>query len=100
MAYAEITESDLNYTNLERVRLIGANLKDADLSYADISNALFTGANMSNTKFDNAIWIDGQVCKKINRVLPNRTTRSGVIFSSITPCFIRRFSVFYPGFSF
>jgi len=64
MAYAEITESDLNYTNLERVRLIGANLKDADLSYADISNALFTGANMSNTKFDNAIWIDGQVCKK------------------------------------
>lgn len=74
MAYAEITESDLSYANLENVRLIGANLKhsdlryanlkNADLSYADLSNALLAGANTNNTKFDNAIWIDGQICKK------------------------------------
>lgn len=74
MAYAEITESDLSYTNLEGVRLIGANLnhsdlryanlKDADLSYADLSNTLLAGANMTNTKFDNAIWTDGTLCKK------------------------------------
>jgi pentapeptide repeat protein len=72
MAYAEIKESDLSYANLERVRLIGANLKqtdlryanlkDADLSYADLSGALLAGANLMNTRFDNAIWIDGQLC--------------------------------------
>ena len=74
MAYAEITKSDLSYANLEKVRLIGAdlkhsdlryaNLKDADLSYADLSNALLAGANISNTKFDNTIWTNGQICKK------------------------------------
>ncbi len=74
LAYAEIAESDLSYANLESVRLIGANLKhtdlryanlkDADLSYADLSNALLAGANMTNTRFDNAIWTDGQICKK------------------------------------
>jgi pentapeptide repeat protein len=74
MAYAEIAESDLSYANLESVRLIGANLKhsdlryanlkDADLSYADLSNALLAGANISNTRFDNAIWTDGTLCKK------------------------------------
>jgi uncharacterized protein YjbI with pentapeptide repeats len=74
MAYAEIMASDLSYANLERARLIGvnlkqtdlryANLKDANLSYADLSGALLAGANLDNTRFDNAIWIDGQLCKK------------------------------------
>jgi uncharacterized protein YjbI with pentapeptide repeats len=74
MAYAEISRSDLSYSNLEDVRLIGADLrysdlsyadlKDADFSYADLSNALLAGANMVNTKFDNAIWIDGRVCSE------------------------------------
>lgn len=74
MAYAEISASDLSYANLERVRLIGANLiqtdlrysnlEDADLSYADLSGALLAGANLRNTRFDNAIWIDGQLCGK------------------------------------
>ena len=74
MAYAEITESDLSYANLENVRLLGANLKhsdlryanlkDADLSYADLSGVLLAGASMINTRFDNAIWIDGRLCKK------------------------------------
>ncbi len=74
MAYAEIMASDLSYANLERVRLIGANLKhtdlryanlkDADLSYADLSGALLAGANLENTRFDNTIWVDGQLCRK------------------------------------
>lgn len=74
LAYAEIIESDLSYANLERSRLIGANLKhsdlryanlnEADLSYADLSQALLAGANVSNAKFDNAIWVDGQICHK------------------------------------
>jgi uncharacterized protein YjbI with pentapeptide repeats len=74
MAYAEMSESDFSYANLERVRLIGANLKHsdfryanlegADLSFADLSNALLAGANISNTRFDNTIWTDGQICKK------------------------------------
>ncbi len=74
MAYAEIMESDLSYANLERARLIGANLKqtdlryanlkDADLSYADLTGALLAGANLENTRFDNAIWLDGQLCGK------------------------------------
>ncbi len=72
MAYAEITESDLSYADLEDVRLIGANLKKtdlryanlahADLSYSDLTQALLAGANINNTKFDHAIWIDGQTC--------------------------------------
>lgn len=74
LAYAEITASDLSYANLEGAKLIGAslvktdlryaNLKDADLSYADLTGAFLAGANMSNTKLDNTIWIDGQVCNK------------------------------------
>jgi uncharacterized protein YjbI with pentapeptide repeats len=74
MAYAEIRASDLSYANLERVRLIGANLektdlryanlKDADLSYADLSGAKLAGANTINTRFDNTIWTNGQLCKK------------------------------------
>lgn len=74
MAYAEIIESDLSYTDLEGVRLIGANLtktdlryanlKNADLSYADLTHALLAGANMENVQLSNTIWIDGRVCKK------------------------------------
>ena len=74
MAYTQIIRSDLSYANLEKVRLTGANLqytdlryanlKDADLSYADLSHALLAGANIADTIFDNAIWIDGQKCKK------------------------------------
>lgn len=74
MAYAEITASDLSYANLERARLIGANLnktdlryanlKDADLSYADLSGAMLAGANTVNTRFDNTIWTNGQLCQK------------------------------------
>lgn len=74
MAYAEIKKSDLSYANLQRVRLIGANLietdlryanlEDADLSYADLSGAKLAGANTKNTRFDNAIWVDGHVCEK------------------------------------
>ena len=74
MAYAEIRASDLSYANLEGARLIGANLKktdlryanlkDADLSYADLSGALLAGANTINTRFDNTIWTNGQLCKK------------------------------------
>ncbi len=74
MAYAEITKSDLSYSNLENVRLIGANLqssdlryanlKNADFSFADLSNVLLAGADLSNVKFDNTLWTDGRICKK------------------------------------
>ncbi len=74
MAYVEMIKSDLSYANLGNARLIGANLqhadlryaslKNADLSYADLSNALLAGADLSNAKLDDAIWVDGQKCKK------------------------------------
>jgi hypothetical protein len=74
MAYAEIIASDLSYADLQGVRLVGANLsktdlryanlENADLSYADLTGALLAGANLNNVQLSNAIWIDGQVCKK------------------------------------
>lgn len=72
MAYIDLRFSNLSYSQLQNSLLIGANLKGVDLSYADLTNADLsyadlTGANLggselTNTRFGNAIWVDGQLC--------------------------------------
>lgn len=72
LAYADLRFTNLSYSHLQDGQLLGANLKNADLSYADLTNANLsytdlTGANLGgskldNARFDDAIWIDGQIC--------------------------------------
>lgn len=72
LAYADLRFTNLNYSQLQNSILLGANLRKADLSYADLTNADLsytdlTGANLggsvlTNTRFDHAIWPNGQLC--------------------------------------
>lgn len=72
LSYADLRFTNLSYCQLQRSTLLGANLKQADLSYADLSNAdlsyadlkdaNLSNSNLTNTRFDHAIWINGQLC--------------------------------------
>ncbi|MDF1588410.1 MAG: pentapeptide repeat-containing protein [Gammaproteobacteria bacterium] len=72
LAYADLRFTNLSYSQLQNALLLGANLKqsdlsnadltDADLSFADLRDANIGGSIFKNTRFDNAIWTNGQVC--------------------------------------
>jgi len=72
LAYADLRFTNLSYSQLNNTLLLGANLKQADLSYADLTNADLSfvdlrdanigGSILNNTRFDNAIWTNGQLC--------------------------------------
>jgi len=72
MAYADLRFANLSYSQMDNVLLLGANLKNADLSnadlsnadlsYADLSNANLGQSKLANVRFNNTIWIDGQIC--------------------------------------
>lgn len=73
LAYTLLNLADLRRADLSNARMTGAGLRGADLrgarlagtdlSYADLSEARLDSAGLSETRFDNAIWIDGRVCK-------------------------------------
>ncbi len=63
MGYANLTAADLMGANLHKADLAYANLAKADLSYADLTGAVLGGAILDGTRLDNAVWIDGRVCK-------------------------------------
>ncbi len=72
LAYADLRFTNLSYSQLQNSLLLGANLKqsdlsnadltNADLSFADLRNANVGGSVLKNTRFDNAIWTNGQLC--------------------------------------
>ena len=73
LAYTLLNLADLRRADLSNARMTGAGLRSADLrgarlagadmSYADLSAARLESAEFSETRFDNAIWVDGRVCK-------------------------------------
>lgn len=72
LAYADLRFTNMSYAQLQSSKLLGANLQHADLSNSDLSEAdlSFTdlrkanlgGTVLNNTRFDNAIWLDGRLC--------------------------------------
>jgi len=72
MAYSDLRFTNLSYSQLNNTLLLGANLRnadlsyadltDADLSYADLTDANLGGSKLKNTRFDHAIWTNGQQC--------------------------------------
>lgn len=72
LAYADLRFTNLSYSQLQNSLLLGADLKHSDLSnadltgadfsFADLRNANIGGSVLKNTRFDNAIWINGQLC--------------------------------------
>ncbi|MFW5451126.1 MAG: pentapeptide repeat-containing protein [Methylophagaceae bacterium] len=72
LAYADLGFSNLSYSQLQNTILLGASLKkadltnadltNADLSYADLSGATLSGSVITNTRFEHAIWPNGQLC--------------------------------------
>lgn len=82
LSYSNLSNSNLSNANLSNSRLVGANLNNAnlsganlsgaDLSYADLRKATITNVQVLNTRFDNAIWIDGTLCARqsIDRCIP------------------------------
>ena len=85
LSYSNLSNSNLSNSNLSNSRLVGANLNNAnlsganfsgaDLSYADLRKAIITNVKVLNTRFDNAIWIDGTLCARqsIDRCVPVTT---------------------------
>lgn len=82
LSYSNLSNSDLSNANLSNSRLVGANLNNAnlsganlsgaDLSYADLRKAVISNVKVLNTRFDNAIWVDGTLCARqsIDRCIP------------------------------
>lgn len=72
LSYADLRFTNLSYSQLQNALLLGADLKQADLSYvdltnvdlsfADLRNSNLGGSILKNTRFDNAIWTNGQLC--------------------------------------
>lgn len=73
LAYTSLNLADLRRADLSNARLTGAGLRGADLrgarlagtdlSYADLREAKMENVELSETRFDNAIWVDGRVCR-------------------------------------
>ncbi len=73
LAYTLLNLADLRHADLSNARMTGAGLRaadlrgtrlaGADLSFADLREARLDGAVLTETRFDNAIWIDGRTCK-------------------------------------
>lgn len=72
LAYTSLNLADLRHADLSNARMTGAGLRSADLrgarlagadlSYADLRETRMDGTMLSETRFDNAIWIDGHTC--------------------------------------
>ena len=73
LAYTSLNLADLRRTDLSNARMTGADLRRADLrgarlagtdmSYADLREARLEGVTLSETRFDNALWVDGRICR-------------------------------------
>lgn len=78
LSHANLQYAQLHLTNLKFVNFTKANLKGANMMGADLSGAVFSQANLSyanfrdaniitadfsNARLDNAIWVDGRICK-------------------------------------
>lgn len=71
-SYADLSGSLLQQTSLvnagmkgvvlRQANLQGANLTRADLSYAELEGANLEDAVISETRFDHAIWLNGETC--------------------------------------
>ncbi|MCG8429168.1 MAG: pentapeptide repeat-containing protein [Chromatiales bacterium] len=71
--YADLSGADLSYTDLtgsllkgatlRHIDLTNANLTNVDLSFSDLTGASIGGAVFTNTRLDNAIWLNGSVCR-------------------------------------
>lgn len=55
---ARMVGADFNGANLR-----DTDFSDADLSYANLYSADISGADLTGAKLDQAVWIDGRVCK-------------------------------------
>ncbi|MDT8311140.1 MAG: pentapeptide repeat-containing protein [Methylophaga sp.] len=83
LMYADLSRSDLSYANLANSKLKGADLREADLSnsilrqadlsFADLRGARLGGADLLGVILDQAIWIDGRLCRpaSVGECLPN-----------------------------
>lgn len=60
---ANLRNANMIYAILQGATLAGADLENADLTNADLYKADISSANISGAIFDNAIWIDGQICQ-------------------------------------
>ncbi|MDH5424749.1 MAG: pentapeptide repeat-containing protein [Gammaproteobacteria bacterium] len=82
LSYAGLENANLSQANLNRTLLVGANLNNAnlsnadlsgaDLSYADLTNAMLSNVLVQGTRFDHAIWTDGERCARqsVDRCIP------------------------------
>lgn len=64
LEHAHLHGVNLQNANLMLANLTGASLFDADLSGANLRGANLLGAIIIKARFDNAIWVDGRICKK------------------------------------
>lgn len=67
LSNANLTSTQLQLSNMKGVNLRKANLQNADLSganlsYAELVGAQLQGANLSRAIFDQAIWVNGELC--------------------------------------
>jgi len=72
LAYTNFSHADLSGSRFRQARLVGANLGGAllndtdlvgaDLSYADLHDASLVSATLTGATLDHAIWPDGRVC--------------------------------------
>ena len=60
---SEITKARLTGADLRGANLSNTNFKGSDLSYVNLTNATIEGAVFTDAQLNNAIWIDGRVCK-------------------------------------
>lgn len=78
LSHANLQYSQLHLSNMKYVNFTKANLKGASLVGSDLTGAIFTQANLSyanfrdaiidstdfsNARLDNAIWVDGRICR-------------------------------------
>jgi uncharacterized protein YjbI with pentapeptide repeats len=60
---ADLSNSMLSNANLSKANLSGANLSGTNLSFANLSGADVSKANLTNVFLDQALWINGKMCK-------------------------------------
>jgi len=60
---ADLSNSMMGNANLTKANLSGANLSGTNLGFAALSGADVSKANLTNVFLDQAIWINGKICK-------------------------------------